>query len=481
MADIVLTAKQKEMWDSFLNNDYRWVVAVGGKGSAKTALITFLLAHLFFSEDFAGSRILIARESLRDLENTIISEFNRLRLKLNIPEDLIEQNAKLQKFLNTQNNTELYYLSLSDKGDQYRSVLSYEFNIVFIDEVDRISQEAFKEVSERLRFPHKFNKGFLSLNPVPEVHWVYKNFVENPIPNSIVIRSSSYDNYLIIKIPMKTLENLVEYKYKDKLYYVKDNIRYEVIGQQDGFYFVKRFHLPHSWYVELEYRPYAYKRVMLDGYWGSPNVGDGIYSSYFSENNILKNQISLYDIRYYGRLYIGLDFGVRHPAYILFYEDEWGRITAVDELLGDDISSIDFVGIIRKRLREKFKIDIQEVVIYGDVAGSYREQGDGLSIIHKIQQQYGITIHSQKIGVGDSIFTVREKLVNQIQNQPALKVSQECVLTLSGMLGEFKFDKNGRPIKDNYYEHIHDAFRYGLNGVLSKQKTNKLTIIKPNY
>jgi hypothetical protein len=49
------------------------------------------------------------------------------------------------------------------------------------------------------------------------------------------------------------------------------------------------------------------------------------------------------------------------------------------------------------------------------------------------------------------------------------------------MLGEFKFDKNGKPIKDNYYEHIHDAFRYGLNGVLSKQKTNKLTIIKPNY
>ena len=143
--DIILTQKQKEIFDTFFNdNQTRWILSVGGKGSAKTTVSVYILLTLFFSEEFRNSKILIARESLRDLKNTLVREFKSYLSKLQVPEDdVYEHHEGLQRFLNKITNTEIYYLSLSSRNDQYRSVLSYEFNVVIIDELDRISEEAF--------------------------------------------------------------------------------------------------------------------------------------------------------------------------------------------------------------------------------------------------------------------------------------------------------------------------------------------------
>lgn len=481
--NIVLTQKQTEIYETFFNDkNTRWILSVGGKGSAKTTVSVYILLTLFFSPEFANSKILIARESLRDLKNTLVREFKNYLNKLRIPEDSVyEHHEGLQRIRNKQTGTEIYYLSLSSRNDQYRSVLSYEFNVVIIDELDRISEEAFDEVSQRMRLKHKFNKGLLNLNPVPETHWVFQKFVANSFPQTKIIHSSSYDNYLIKKVDKKLfIQKASEYiSPQGKLYYIIDNTRYEVLSEDGDKFIVKEFNLSHPFFVEMEHKSYAFRRVMLEGQWGSYYTDDGIYTPYFTEKHIATEPILPSDLIYY-KLYGGFDFGVRRPAFVLIAEDEWNRFIVIDELLGQDIASVQFVELIRKRLREKWKLDIYDVDIYGDIAGSFREQGDGVSIIAKIKEMYGINIKSQKVKVMDSLFKIKSLLEQEKKNIPRLRIHQDCKMMLAGMLGEFKQDEYGKPVKDNYYEHIHDAFRYGMMGAL-RNSSIPIAFKAPDY
>jgi hypothetical protein len=57
---------------------------VGGKGSAKTTALVYILIILMTDEKYKESKILVARESLRDLKNTLIEEFFRVSNKLGL-------------------------------------------------------------------------------------------------------------------------------------------------------------------------------------------------------------------------------------------------------------------------------------------------------------------------------------------------------------------------------------------------------------
>ena len=123
---IVLTDKQAEIYNAFFNeSDTRWMLSVGGKGSAKTTVSVIILLTLFFDERFKNSQILIARESLRDLKNTLVAEFKKKCAEIGAKEDeVFIVKDDLQYIENLITKTKIFYLSLSDKNQQYRSVLS---------------------------------------------------------------------------------------------------------------------------------------------------------------------------------------------------------------------------------------------------------------------------------------------------------------------------------------------------------------------
>lgn len=482
--DIILTEKQQEIFDTFFNEkDVRWVLSVGGKGSAKSTVSVYILLNLLFNEKYKGSKILIARESLRDLKNTLVKGLTKEIARLRLPENVIEQHEGLQVIKNKLTDTEVYYLSLSSRNDQYRSVLSYEFNVVIIDELDRIEEEAFDEVSQRMRLKHQFIKGLLNLNPVPETHWVYKKFVAKDFPNLKVITSSTYDNYLLKKVNREEFgRKAVEYRFEDRIYYVIGNTRYEIVRREgEDHLIVKEFNVAHSFLVEMEHKNYAFRRVMLEGQWGSYNVEDGIYTDVFSKENLFEGYIPPHSLANLYRLYGGIDFGFRRPAFVLIAEDEWGRLIILDEFLGENISTLNFIEAIRRRMRERFKIDLAEVELYGDIAGSFREQADGVSIIQKIKENYGIIIKTNKVKVMESVFYIRQLLEKTVNGQRVLQVNKHnCPITVAGFLGEFKADEAGRPVKDGYYEHIHDAIRYVIFGIRHRHNNN-LRIKTPKY
>ncbi len=486
MKDIVLTPKQEEIIKAFFEGDKLWVMSVGGKGSAKTTATLFILLRLMFDHNYAKSKILVARESLRDLKNTLIDEFIKLctekGIKLGIDYD---ENKQLQRIYSYVNQSEIFYLSLSDKNEQYKTVRSYEFNVVIIDELDRISPNAFIEASERLRYPHKFIRGLVNLNPVPETHWIYDWFVrENGrfAPFTQIIKSSVYDNFIYVKVSKDFLQNADRYVFEDKVYYVVNNRRYEIVSENEDGIVAKRYNPPHSYLAQMEHRPYYYRRVMLLGEWGNAYFeGNGIYTSFFTEDNIYHDFNINSNLAFYYNFYAGIDFGVRRPAYVLLLEDELGRLVVIDELLGDNEPVSIFLQNVAKRLKANFGLTIHDVEWWGDVAGNQRDQFDGLTILKRIQDEFRIQIKTMRVPQFQSIEAIRDMLTTEIHGKKWLRVYQNCHITLNGLLGEFQIEDNGKLLKDGYYEHIHDALRYVCYPLYRKSKTSNLVIKAPKY
>ena len=486
MKDIVLTPKQEEIIKAFFEGDKLWVMSVGGKGSAKTTATLFILLRLMFDQQYARSKILVARESLRDLKNTLIDEFIRLctekGIKLGIDYD---ENKQLQRIYSYVNQSEIFYLSLSDKNEQYKTVRSYEFNVVVIDELDRLSQKAFVEASERLRYPHKFIRGLVNLNPVPETHWIYKEFVEEGgtfTPFTKIIKSSVYDNFVYVKVAKDFFRNADTYIFEDKVYYVVNNRRYEIVSETEDSIIAKRYNPPHSYLAQMEHRPYYYRRVMLFGEWGNAYLeGNGIYTSYFSEDNIYTDFNINANLQFYYNFYAGLDFGFRRPAYVLLLEDELGRLIVIDELIGDNEPVSVFLNNVAKRLKSKFNITIHDVEWWGDVAGNQRDQFDGLTILKRIQDEFRISVKTMRVPQFQSIEAIREMLTTDIYGKKWLRVYQNCHITMNGFLGEFQMDDNGKLVKDGFYEHIHDALRYVCYPLYRKSKQSNFVIKTPRY
>jgi hypothetical protein len=486
MKDIVLTPKQEEIIKAFFEGDKLWVMSVGGKGSAKTTATLFILLRLMFDQQYARSKILVARESLRDLKNTLIDEFIKLctekSIKLGVDYD---ENKQLQRIYSYVNQSEIFYLSLSDKNEQYKTIRSYEFNVVIIDELDRISQKAFIEASERLRYPHKFIRGLVNLNPVPETHWIYKEFVEENgtfAPFTKIVKSSVYDNFVYVKVSKDFLEKADRYVFEDKVFYVVNNKRYEIVDEDGDKFIVKRFNPPHTYLAQMEHKPYYYRRVMLLGEWGNAYFeGNGIYTSYFSEDNIYHDFNINSNLTFYYNFYAGIDFGIRRPAYVLLFEDELGRLVVVDELIGENEPIIAFLQNVAKRLKANFGLTIHDVEWWGDVAGNQRDQFDGLSILKRIQDEFRLTIKTMRVPQFQSIEAIRDMLTTEIHGKKWLRVYQNCHITLNGLLGEFQIEDSGKLLKDGYYEHIHDALRYVCYPLYKKTKTSNLEIKAPKY
>jgi len=484
--DTILTEKQQETLNAFFSDKGKpWVLCVGGKGSAKTTALVYILIILMTDEKYKESKILVARESLRDLKNTLIEEFfrisNKLGLKLGFAYD---ENKQLQRIYSYVNGSEIFYLSLSNKNEQYKTVRSYEFNVVMIDELDRISKEAFIEASERLRYRHNLVRGIVSLNPVPETHWVYQTFVLGDMKDlTYIIKSSLYDNFIYVKLPQDVIKAAELYRFENKTYHVINNTRYEIVKEDGNFYITKRFNTPHSYIVQMEHKPLVYRRVMVDGEWGNAYLeADGIYSLYFTDNHIATDiNFNIPNLILFYNFYAGIDFGVRRPAYCLIAEDSFGRLVVVDELIGENEPMVVFMENVLLRLKTKFNLSARDVEFWGDVAGTQREQYDGKSIIRKIEDTFKIKIYTQRTPQFQSVEAIKELLEAKIRDVPVLRVHQTCHLTLQGFMSEFRYDENGRLLKDGYYDHLHDALRYVLYAWWRQNRFKDFKIKTPNY
>jgi len=169
---ITLNNKYKSLFE----NDSRYFIITGGRGSSKSFGVGTFANLLSFE---AGHRILFTRQTMTSAHLSIIPEFQE---KI----DLMELNNSFEvnksEIKNKQSGSEIIFRGIkTSSGDQTANLKSLQGVTTWIlDEAEELIDETtFDKINLSIRQKGKQNRIVLILNPATKEHWIYKRFFES--------------------------------------------------------------------------------------------------------------------------------------------------------------------------------------------------------------------------------------------------------------------------------------------------------------
>ena len=166
----------------FVSEHYRYCVAYGGRGSAKSWSIARILL-LLASE--SKIRVLCTREiqdSIKDSVHKLLKD----QIELLGLQGFIIQNDVIRHI----NGSEFIFTGLYRNITKIKSMEAID--ICWIEEAESISAMSWEVLDPTIRKPN--SKIFISFNPRYEDDVIYKNFVINPPENAYVVKVNYNDN-----------------------------------------------------------------------------------------------------------------------------------------------------------------------------------------------------------------------------------------------------------------------------------------------
>lgn len=158
------------------NNDTRFFIITGGRGSSKSFGVGTFANLLSFEP---SHRVLFTRQTMTSAHLSIIPEFQE---KI----DLMELNdfftITKSEITNIQSGSEIIFKGIkTSSGDQTANLKSLQGVTTWIlDEAEELTDEAtFDKINLSVRQKGKQNRVILILNPATKEHWIYKRFFES--------------------------------------------------------------------------------------------------------------------------------------------------------------------------------------------------------------------------------------------------------------------------------------------------------------
>lgn len=195
----------------------------------------------------------------------------------------------------------------------------------------------------------------------------------------------------------------------------------------------------------------------------SQEKGKKVYPE-FSEKNIVKLK-PIPELP----LIIGWDFGYHHPAIVILQKPEKDRIIVLNEFMGTDILLQDFVKEFIE-FKEKVYPDYT-MRHFCDPAGRFKKDTDAKTSAD-ILRKFKIYPYAKKHRVVEGISIVRHLIKNTgSDGYRNLLVDPNCKILIEGFMGGYVFPETSAgfkevPANDGYYEHLQDALRYAVVGVM---------------
>ena len=158
-----------------LENDTRYFIVTGGRGSGKSFAINTLLTLLTYEQ---GHKILFTRYTLRAASISIIPEFiEKLELQK------IEQDFHITKdeIINKQTGSKILFRGIkTSSGDQTANLKSLQGVTTWVlDEAEELTDETiFDKIDLSIRQKDKDNRVILILNPTTKENFIYQRFFE---------------------------------------------------------------------------------------------------------------------------------------------------------------------------------------------------------------------------------------------------------------------------------------------------------------
>ncbi len=170
----MITLKKK--YAPLFENDTRYFIVTGGRGSSKSFGVGTFANLLSFEQ---GHRILFTRQTMTSAHLSIIPEFQEKIELMNI-NHFFEINKSEIK--NKQSNSEIIFRGIkTSSGDQTANLKSLKGVTTWIlDEAEElINENTFDKINLSIRKKGKQNRVILILNPATKEHWIYKRFFQD--------------------------------------------------------------------------------------------------------------------------------------------------------------------------------------------------------------------------------------------------------------------------------------------------------------
>lgn len=169
----MITLNQK--YSSLFENDTRYFIITGGRGSSKSFGVGTFTSLLSFE---TGHKILFTRQTMTSAHLSIIPEFQE-KIDLLELNDFFEINKSEIK--NKKSGSEIIFKGIkTSSGDQTANLKSLQGVTTWIlDEAEELIDESvFDKINLSIRQKGKQNRVILILNPATKEHWIYKKFFE---------------------------------------------------------------------------------------------------------------------------------------------------------------------------------------------------------------------------------------------------------------------------------------------------------------
>jgi phage terminase large subunit len=170
----VITLNKK--YSSLFENDTRFFIITGGRGSSKSFGVGTFANLLSFEPSHT---ILFTRQTMTSAHLSIIPEFQE---KI----DLMELNGFFDinktEIVNKKSNSKIIFRGIkTSSGDQTANLKSLQGVTTWIlDEAEELKDETiFDKINLSIRQKGKQNRVILILNPATKEHWIYKRFFED--------------------------------------------------------------------------------------------------------------------------------------------------------------------------------------------------------------------------------------------------------------------------------------------------------------
>ena len=334
---------------------------------------------------------------------------------------------------------EILFMGL-DRPDQLSALLSLELSAAWINEAREVNEDTVQMVISRLgRYP-AVKDGvsctrpclIMDTNPPDQDHFMFRIFeIEKPEGWQIFKQPSPLLQDGTINPEAENIENL-----------------------PDGYYTTMMSGKSDDWL-----------RVYRDGQYGFVQDGKPVYPEY----NDSLHCIPEFEPDTRRPLICGGDNG-RTSAVVIGQEDNMGRFVIFDEIVSDDIGSMEFGELVAdyfKRYYEGFK----HTIWLDPAAGSRGQVTDHTQ--YQVWKNLGLSVQLAPTNKPDVVIeAVRAKLNKLRAGLPSLLITGQAQQLRKGFSGGYHYRRvmvSGNKYADkpdkNKYSHVCDAMAYAINGM----------------
>lgn len=422
----LLGKKARPTQGIYLKSPARFKAYKGMAGAAKTStLVADELQRVYLQPGYKG---FLARQDYNDMLGTVIPRAEYMINNIS-PGSIIQRDKTppmrwwIQSFDGTVN--ELMFIGLKNYPG------GYEWHHGGVDEADEVDKRTAQGLRSRLRaptpegIPPSYGLGF-TFNPPDELHWLYEGCTGLTHEG----KRAQDGKWLTLFEPSE--------------------------GENDE-------NLPPGYYID---NFLGMPQDMLDrlkhGKWGAAFKGDPVYKQFNNRLHVVDNipfDPALPLFRFW-------DFGYGHPCCIFVQMDDEYRLRVIAEVFGTDEEAKPFIERVKAFVNRNFP-NCQGILDFGDPAAKQKKDtGSTLSVL----VEKGIhLIFLDGMTIEEGVRRTRYLLERIVKGEPAVIFSKKnAPLTIRMMQGGYRLHTNGKPLKDGFYDHLADAFRYGITNIFAE-------------